>query len=106
MSQNNSRAKQIPQSLQGILWSKNVQTLDLEKDKVYIIHQVLNYGSLQQIKWLFDIYSPKKVRAIFSNYPCKIYRPSIFYFVKNFILDLKNKTLSEKNYVRSPFRNA
>ena len=31
----------IPKSFQGILWSANIKNLDLERDKGYIIHQVL-----------------------------------------------------------------
>lgn len=97
---------EIPKSLQGILWSKNIKDLDLEKDKVYIIHQVLSYGTLKQIKWLFKTYGLKKIQEVFSKYPKKIYIPSVFNFVKNFILNLKKKKLSLKNYVKTPLRES
>jgi Cu/Ag efflux protein CusF len=48
--------KSIPSEFQPILWSKNIKDLDLKKDKIYIIHQILSYGNLEQIKWLFKIY--------------------------------------------------
>lgn len=37
----------IPENWQGILWSCNVKKLDWQKDKNYIIHQVLMYGDLK-----------------------------------------------------------
>lgn len=105
MNREYPRAKiKTPNFFQGILWSKNIKNLDLEKDKVYIIHQILSYGNMEQIKRLFEIYKLKEIQEVFIRYPKKIYLPSVFYFVKNFILDLKNKRLSPKNYVKTTFR--
>ena len=91
-------------SLQVILWSKNIEKLDLKKDKIYIIHQILSYGSLKQIKWLFKVYGPNEIRGVFLKYPKRIYIASVFYFVKNFILDLKEEKLPPKDYVKTPLR--
>lgn len=90
-------------NLQGILWSKNIRKLDLERDKIYIIHQLLSYGNLKQIKWLLKIYNPQEVQKVFIEYPKKVYSPSVFYFVKNFILNLKDKKLSPEKYVKTLF---
>ena len=87
--------------LQGILWSKDIKNLDLEKDKIYVIHQILSYGSLKQIKWLFKNYNLKEVQGVFIKYPKKTYTPSVFYFIKNFILGLQKKRLSEEKYVKT-----
>lgn len=93
----------LPASLQGVLWSKSVDLLDLEKDKIYIIHQILSYGSLQQIRWLFRVYSSSEIINVFLRFPKKIYQPAIFNFVKVFVLGLKEKTLSEEKYVKTVF---
>jgi len=90
--------------LQGILWSKNIKNLNLEKDKVYIIHQILSFGNLKQIKWLFKVYKLKEIQEVFLRHPKRIYTAAVFYFVKNFILDLKKKKLSPQNYVKTPFQ--
>lgn len=90
--------------LQGVLWSKDIRNLDLEKDKIYIIHQILSYGNLKQIKWLFKIYKLKKIQEVFIKYPKKIYTPPVFYFIKNFILGLQKKRLPKEEYVKTPFR--
>ncbi len=91
-------------SLQGILWSKNIEKLDFKKDKIYIIHQILSYGSLKQIKWAFKIYGPNEIREVFLKYPKKIYTAPVFHFVKNFILNLRNENLSLQNYVKTALR--
>lgn len=104
MSRLSSRAKvRIPESFQGVLWSKNIKRLDLEEDKVYIIHQILSYGNLKQIKWLFKVYSSKGIKEIFLKYPKKIYPPPVLYFVKNFILNLGKKKIPLRDYVKTLF---
>ena len=89
----------IPSSFQGILWSVDVKNLDLKEDKNYIIHQILMYGDLEEIAWLFKVYSKEEVKKVFKKAPMKIYSPQAFYFIKSIILGLKKKPLSSKNYV-------
>lgn len=91
----------VTKKLQPILWSTDVDKLDLERNKGYIINQVLIYGTLNEIKWLFDTYSKREVVRVFLTKPQKIYPKEVYYFVKNFILSLKDKTLDEQDYVTS-----
>jgi len=97
--QNFKKTFRIPKSWQGILWSCDVKKLDWEKDKNYIIHQVLRYGDLKDIVLLFKIYSKKEIRKVFERNPMKIYTPQCFNFIKNIILDLKEKSLPSEKYV-------
>jgi hypothetical protein len=85
----------ILSKLQPILWSKDIKELDLTKDRIYITHQVLSCGTLSHIRWLFRVYSKKTIRMIFLNHHKKIYQPPVFYFIKNFILDLKKEKLTK-----------
>lgn len=91
----------IPSSLQGILWSKNIDKLDLDQDKSYIIHQVLRFGSLQDIHWLFTIYPPQTVKQEFIRHPQPIYSKSSLNFIKNTVLDLTNQRIDESRYLQS-----
>lgn len=97
------KQSKIPESLQGILWSCNVKDLDLEKDKVYIIHQVLSYGELKQIRWLFKIYGKKIIREVFLKKPVNVYSSSNLSFIKNILLGLKNVPIKKKQYIQSLF---
>lgn len=95
------RSTAVPKKLQPILWSTDVKLLDIQRDKGYIIHQVLIYGTFEELQWLFLKYSKKEIIEVFINNPQKIYPRIIFHFIKNFILQLKDKKLSEGKYVTS-----
>ena len=96
----NSKSKPIKVRLKPILWSKNIKNLDSENDKIYIIHQVLSYGSIEDIKLLLKIYSKNEVRNVFVNFPKKIYTRPVFIFLKDFLLKI-NLQLDENNYVKN-----
>lgn len=95
------RGTAVPKKLQPILWSTDVKLLNVQRDKGYIIHQVLIYGIFEELQWLFSTYSKKEIIDVFINKPQKIYPRIVFYFIKNFILQLKDKKLSEGKYVTS-----
>ena len=91
----------IPSDFQPILWSANVKNLDLERDKIYVIHQVLMYGTLEQIKWLFRVYKKEEIKEVFLGNPLPVYTRPIFYLIKNIVLGLKEKKLNEKKYIKN-----
>lgn len=91
--------KKLPKSLQPVLWSVKIGDLDLKKDRVYIIHQILAFGNLKQLKWLLRNYSLKEIREVFLKYPLKSYRPQSFNFIKEIFLKISKKKLDEKKYV-------
>ena len=92
----------LPKSLQSILWSVKIEDLNLRKDKIYIIHQILSFGNLRELKWLFDNYSFTEIKNVFIKHPIRIYRPQSFNFIKEIFLKIKDKKLNEKKYVPSP----
>lgn len=90
-----------PASLQGSLWSVKVQQLDIQKDKWYIIHQLLNYGTIKELQWLFATYSKKEIVATFVEQPAKMYFKQTYVFVKNYLLSLSQIDLDTDAYVTS-----
>lgn len=96
--------KSLSQHWQSLLWSVDIKNLDLEKDKVYIIHQILNYGDLEDWKKLFKLYSKETIKKVFINHPYRNYRPARFNFVKKFLLKIK-KPLDPKKYVADKLGN-
>jgi len=93
--------KKVPQRLQPFLWSVEVKDLDLKKDKAYIINQLLAYGGLKDLKWLFKTYSKQVVKNTFINHPVKVYTSSGFNFIKQILLELKDKKLDSHYYDRN-----
>lgn len=94
----------IPKRLQSVLWSVNIDGLDIKKNKSYIIHQILIYGTLIDLKWLLSVYPKKEVINIFLKQPYKSYPGYVYEFVKNYVLDLKQKNIDENAYVTSIFQ--
>ena len=94
-----ARANKIPKKLQAVLWSVDVDQLNTQRDKHYIIAQVLLYGTFEEIRWLFNTYTRSEIVDSFVNHPIKMYPRNVFYFVKNFILGLRERRLPEEKYV-------
>lgn len=92
----------IPSSFQGTLWSANVKKMDAERDKNYIIHHILMYGALAQIRWLIRAYGADVVKRIFLENPEKIYTPSAFHFIKTIVLEMRHKRVNPSRYVAKP----
>lgn len=90
----------IPKKLQSILWSTDVNLLDREKHKGYIIHQIFAYGSAKEIRWVFQNYSKEEIVKTFQKY-YKDYRRERFLFVKNILLGLRNWHPDERYYVKN-----
>jgi hypothetical protein len=95
----------VPARLQALLWSKNIKNLDFKKDRIYIIHQVLAYGSIEDIKFIVETYSKDEIVNVFINYPQKVYTRPVFLFIKNYMFKIKTE-LRESSYVRNIFKSS
>jgi len=94
------KKNKIPASLQAILWSKDIENIDSCDDNIYIIHQTLAYGDMDEIKWLFTVYLKDEIKKIFISHPSKIYTRPIYFFIKDFILNIE-EDVNENDYVKN-----
>ncbi len=60
---------QLPQSVKNVLWSYDINKIDLDLHHKIIIAQVLNFGSEEAIDWLFQIYGAEKIRTVANRIP-------------------------------------
>ena len=90
----------LPKKLQSTLWSANINHLNFYQDKYYIIHQILSFGSLDEISWLFSNYPKKEIIEVFMVSYKDYFRPR-FYFIKDALMGLKNWHPDERNYVKN-----
>ncbi|MBI5619900.1 hypothetical protein HY950_02985 [Candidatus Gottesmanbacteria bacterium] len=90
-----------PKSLQPFLWSTAVNLLDLKRDKSYIIHQLLLYGTFKELRWLFTTYPKREIVDVFIHQPIRMYPRDMYVFVKNHLLSLFHVQLDEHKYVTS-----
>jgi len=57
----------LPDFLKHNFWFVEFNKLDLEQDRDFIIFQILNYGGLEDWKWLFSNYSIDAMRGVMKN---------------------------------------
>jgi len=90
----------IPQKMKWLFWSYDIKSLDLEKDKDYIIAQVLNYGTWEDLKWLYKLYSRKDIKKVVKNPPRGVWFKKVLNFWTT-ILNIKiKKEVQEKAIFR------
>lgn len=89
-----------PSELQGVLWSAPVAELDTERDRVYIIHQILAYGTLDDLRWLFSTYGKEVIQEVFARQPMKIYTASSLHF-SALLLGLRSEQVPQYRYDKS-----
>jgi len=94
----------LPKRLQAVLWSRDINKLDLKKDKNYIIHQILAYGTWEQLIWLFKVYDAKLIKQIFRKSPEKDYTEKSFNFAKDILLEI-SEDIDRQSYVKTLPRN-
>lgn len=54
----------LPVYVKHCFWSYSPSDFDLRKDKELIIAQILNYGDWRGIRWLFQNYSEREIKAV------------------------------------------
>jgi len=57
----------VPQFLKPFLWSYDTKKLDIKKDKIRIITNILNYGTEKATNWLFKTYDKKSIITVLKN---------------------------------------
>lgn len=85
----------MPKSVESILWSYNIDEIDLELHKKLIIGQVLNYGTKDATSWLFKMYRQDEIQKIAEQIPFGQWdKKSLALW--SLYLDIKPKAKSER----------
>lgn len=56
----------IPHHFQALLPSSPVESLDIQKDKTYIIESLLKKSTWQGWQWMLSYYSPEEITEVIS----------------------------------------
>lgn len=64
-----SSINNLPQSVNAVLWSYKLDQIKIDKHKKIIIFQVLNFGSEEAIKWLFNQYGSALIVSVANGIP-------------------------------------
>jgi len=91
----------LPTSFKGILWSRDINKIDPENDKSYIIHQILAYGGWEHLNWLVDNYTQNQIKNVFIEHPAKDYSERSFNFVQKVLLKIPDSAVDKRYYVKA-----
>ena len=61
--------KKLPKSVENVLWSYDINKIDLVLHKKLIISQVLNFGTRDATDWLFRTYELEDIRKAAEQIP-------------------------------------
>ncbi len=89
-----------PGSLQAALWSYKLDALDLEADKELIIQQVLNYGTIEEVRWLRRTYSEEEIKEVVAHPRRGMWLPEVL----TFWTTMYGIELDEETYGRALFK--
>lgn len=56
------KTKKIPKQTVVLFQEYDYNSLDIKKDKILIIGRILESGGLEELRWLFTVYSLKEIK--------------------------------------------
>lgn len=62
MSKINKRANKLIKFRPELFWDVNPKTINPKKHAHYIIERVLDFGDLDEMRWIAHYYSPKAIK--------------------------------------------
>lgn len=68
--------KKLPDYFKQILWSYDLDKLNLEKNKKTVIVNVINYGDLKHWRWILENYGKEVVRKVLAEIRASEMRPA------------------------------
>ncbi|MFQ5888042.1 MAG: hypothetical protein ACE5HY_05045 [Candidatus Hydrothermarchaeales archaeon] len=57
----------MPDFLKRLFWDADVDMMDAELHRAYIIRRIVDYGVPQDILWMKQTYSPKEIQGVIKK---------------------------------------
>ncbi len=89
---------QIPASLQPYFQEYDIARLDITHDANIIIERVLEFGTWDEIRWLFEVYHVERIRLFLQEHGERWLKPVTFNYWR--------KLLGIRKWKKSPFPTA
>ena len=88
-----------------LFWFTDVNKLDLDKNRNLIVHQVLAYGAMDDIKLLFQMYPKSEIKKEFldSKKGKGLYNPAVFELCKLLVGVKKGDRINSKYYIKKVY---
>lgn len=98
MKKNKSK---LPRDFKPLLWGYKFNLIDPEEDKRIIIVNTINYGDLNQWRWLVEIYGRERLRRIIEFIPESEFRKHVLKLMKLLFKIKKLKYVSRSAQIRA-----
>lgn len=83
-----------------LFWFLDKRNPDLKKDKNLVVHQVLSYGTMDDIRNLVKFYGKTAIKKEFVKPRPGLYYPSVLEFCRRF---LGVKKINKKEYLKNVY---
>ena len=90
-----SSSPQIPVGLKPYFQEYNIARLDITRDANLIIQRVLEFGTWDELRWLFETYRSKRIRLFLRERGERLLKPITFNYWR--------KLLGIRRWRKSPF---
>lgn len=54
----------IPERVKKLFWDVDKETIDIRLHRSYIIKRIMDYGSVEDVKWMLTTYSPEDITEV------------------------------------------
>jgi hypothetical protein len=88
----------IPAGLKPYFQEYDIARLDITRDANLIIQRVLEFGTWEEIRWLFETYRNKRIRLFLREHGVRLLKPVTFNYWR--------KLLVVRRWKKSPFPTA
>ena len=88
----------IPKALKPYFQDYDVSRLDITRDANLIIQRVLEFGTWEEIRWLFETYGSNRIRSFLRERGERLLKPVTFHYWR--------KLMEIRRWKRSPFPTA
>ena len=86
---------EVPTGLRPYFQEYDVSALDLEHDANLILQRTLEFGTWEEIRWLFSTYGSERIRSFLRRYGERWLNPIVFQYWR--------KLLRLRKWQHSPF---
>ncbi|GAB4481365.1 MAG: hypothetical protein OHK0031_03190 [Anaerolineales bacterium] len=69
---------QIPSHLQPFFEEYDTAQLESARDANLVMQRTLEFGTWEEIRWLFDLYGVRKIRAFLRAHGQRLLKPATF----------------------------
>ena len=57
----------IPERIKRLFWDADKDDVDMKKHRPYVIRRIMDYGNIEDVKWMLETYSSEEIIAVLKK---------------------------------------